>query len=80
LATNRYEKYSIERVRENPSDAMEEELAEAEAQQFVDQVLNRIGRGPNFRNRIITKLAETELREREKAQARRQEALANVLP
>jgi hypothetical protein len=67
LATNRYQKYSIENMRENPKDLMEEELAEGEANQLADQILNRIGNSPNFRNRVITKLAQRELQARDKA-------------
>jgi hypothetical protein len=79
LAPDRYQKYSIEHLREHPKDPMEEQLAEDEAQQVVDQILNRIGTGPNFRSRVITKLAQTELTARDKALARRQEALKNEL-
>jgi hypothetical protein len=75
LATNRYEKYSVENLRENPRDEMEEQLAEDEAQQLAEQIMSRLGSGPNFRRRVVRKIAERELNSAKREVARLQGSL-----
>ena len=77
MATNRYEKYSIERMRENPGDPMEEELADTEAKQVADKILNHIGNSPNFRRRILKKMTERELNNAKREVSRLQDSLDN---
>jgi hypothetical protein len=58
---NRYAKYDPRNMRENPKDELEDQLADEEAQHEINLLLSRIGNSPNFRRRVVTKLAKREL-------------------
>ena len=58
---DRYAKYDPRNMRENPKDELEDQLADEEAQHEIDLLLSRIGNSPNFRRRVVTKLAKRQL-------------------
>jgi hypothetical protein len=79
MAANRYEKYSIENIRENPKDDMELQLAESDAEVLAGQIMDHLGSGPNFRRRVIRKINERELKTAKKELSRLQDTLGNDL-
>jgi len=79
LAANRYEKYSVENLREDPKDEMEEQLAEDEAQQLAEQIMFRLGSGPNFRRRVLKKMTEQELNKAKREVSRLQDSVDDGL-
>jgi hypothetical protein len=58
---DRYSKYDFRNIRERPTDELEEQLADEEADQEAAKFLEKYGSSRNFRRRVLTKLAKREL-------------------